>query len=92
MIYILQYSGIKKSDVSSIQDWQENLLLALRPNAVSIVDSFDIPDFILQSALGCFDGNVYEKLFQEANKSPLNEKPVHDSFHKYLKPFLKSNM
>lgn len=51
----------------------EDALAAIRPNAVGIVDSFDIPDMVLGSALGAYDGNVYERLFEEAKKSPLNQ-------------------
>lgn len=64
----------------------------IRPNAVAIVDAFEIPDKILGSALGVYDGNVYEKIFEEAMKSPLNQEPVNKSFHLYLKPFMKSNL
>lgn len=70
----------------------EHCLECIRPNAVGLVDSFDIHDDILGSALGVYDGNVYERLLKEANKSPLNKEPVNESFHKYLKPFLKSNL
>ncbi|BES92692.1 unnamed protein product [Nesidiocoris tenuis] len=88
----LMYSNVKVSDVSSLEEWQDSLLSAIRPNAVSIVDSFDICDEILSSPLGAYDGDVYRRLFDEAMKSPLNQKPVDASFEKYLKPFLKSNM
>lgn len=87
-----QYSSLKPSDVEGLQFLQDSLLNALRPNAVGIVDSFDICDEILDSPLGAYDGNVYQRLFDEANKSPLNDEPVNESFHKYLKPFLKSNL
>lgn len=73
-------------------EWQDALLQEIRPNAVSIVDAFDIADEILSSPLGAWDGNVYERLFEEAQRSPLNSKPVSESYVKYLKPFLKSNM
>ncbi|XP_065204921.1 probable peroxisomal acyl-coenzyme A oxidase 1 [Planococcus citri] len=88
----LMYSNLKASDVPRLQKWQEKLLASIRPNAVGLVDSFDIHDDILGSALGAYDGRVYERLFEEANKSPLNAEPVNESFHKYLKPFLKSNI
>nr|CAH0099019.1 unnamed protein product [Daphnia galeata] len=68
------------------------LLAAIRPQAVNLVDSFDLRDEILASPLGCWDGNVYQRLFDEAAKSPLNQSSVHESFHKYLKPLLKSNL
>lgn len=68
------------------------MLAAIRPNAVGIVDGFDIRDEILASALGAYDGNVYQRLFDEAMKSPLNQESVNQSYQKYLKPFLKSNL
>ena len=79
-------------DINDLQSRLETLLAEIRPNAVSIVDAFDIPDSILGSALGSYDGNVYENLFAEAMKSPLNQEPVNQSFHLYLKPFMKSNL
>lgn len=70
-----------------------SLLGAIRPNAVNLVDSFDIRDEIIDSPLGCWDGNVYERLFAEAAKSPLNQTAVHkESYEKYLKPMLKSSL
>lgn len=56
------------------------------------MDSFDVRDEILGSALGVYDGNVYERLLEDAKKSPLNQSPVDESFEMYLKPFLKSNL
>lgn len=87
-----QHSNVRITDVAGIMDWQDSLLEEIRPNAVSLVDSFDIADEILSSALGSWDGNVYERLYAEAKRSPMNSKPVDESFQKYLKPFLKSNM
>ena len=70
-----------------------DLLAAIRPQALNLVDSFDIRDEILNSALGCWDGNVYQRIFDEAAKSPLNNTAVHqESFQKYLKPLMKSNI
>lgn len=66
--------------------------MAIRPNAVGLVDSFDIRDEILASTLGAHDGNVYERLFEEASKSPLNKEAVNKSFGLYLKPLLKANL
>uniref|UniRef100_A0A023FBQ9 Acyl-coenzyme A oxidase n=1 Tax=Triatoma infestans TaxID=30076 RepID=A0A023FBQ9_TRIIF len=88
----LMYSDVRVGDVPSLQEWQDKLLEDLRPNAVTLVDGFDICDEILNSALGAYDGNVYERLFEEANRSPLNAVPVNKSFHQYLKPFLKGNI
>ncbi|XP_043266221.1 probable peroxisomal acyl-coenzyme A oxidase 1 isoform X1 [Colletes gigas] len=88
----LQFSSLSNEDVPALQRRLEELLALIRPNAVGIVDGFDIRDEILSSALGAYDGNVYERLFAEAMKSPLNQESVNVSFEKYLKPFLKSNL
>ena len=47
----------------------------LRPNTVALTDAFDIPDRVLNSALGGYDGNVYEALYEAAVRSPLNMAP-----------------
>ena len=53
-----------------------DLLKVLRPNAVSLVDAFDFPDGILDSALGRWDGQVYQALYDFSLRSKLNEKQV----------------
>ena len=46
----------------------------IRPHAVRIVDSWKVPDFLLDSALGRYDGKVYEDLFNRAHRlNPLND-------------------
>ena len=56
----------------------------IRPNAVSIVDSFDFTDRELNSILGRRDGHVYENMLEWAKKSPLNKHDVLPFHHKYL--------
>lgn len=49
------------------------LLSALRPHAVKLVDAWAVPDWLLDSALGRYDGRVYEALFDMAHRrNPLN--------------------
>ena len=84
---------MNKEHVLLLQSKYASLLAAIRPHAVNLVDSFDMRDEIINSALGCWDGNVYQRLFDEAAKSPLNQTPVHrESYEKYLKPMLKSSL
>ncbi|CAH0592211.1 unnamed protein product [Chrysodeixis includens] len=84
----LMYSTITNGDIQKLQTRYEELLSLIRPNAVGLVDAFDIRDEILNSTLGAYDGRVYERLMEEALKSPLNAEPVNQSFHKYLKPLM----
>ncbi|KAK7069625.1 Acyl-coenzyme A oxidase (Acyl-CoA oxidase), partial [Halocaridina rubra] len=83
--------ALSTRDVEILEDEMGELLAALRAQAVSIVDSFDIHDKILDSTLGCWDGNVYERLYEEAQKSPLNKTDVPMAYYKYLRPLMKAH-
>ncbi|KAK4494062.1 hypothetical protein PRZ48_014325 [Zasmidium cellare] len=49
------------------------LMQRIRPHAVRVVDSFALPDYLLNSDLGRSDGKVYESLFHRAHvENPLN--------------------
>ncbi|XP_050343192.1 probable peroxisomal acyl-coenzyme A oxidase 1 [Nymphalis io] len=89
---LLRFTSISERDIEQLQNWYEDLLVQLRPNAVGLVDAFDIRDEILNSTLGAFDGRAYERLMEEAMKSPLNAEPVNKSFHSYLKPLMQGKL
>ncbi|XP_068940340.1 peroxisomal acyl-coenzyme A oxidase 2 [Petaurus breviceps papuanus] len=67
-----------------------DLLSLIRKDAVLLTDAFDFSDESLNSALGCYDGNAYERLFQWAQLSPTNTEG-NPAYEKYLRSFLKSN-
>lgn len=53
------------------------LLEEIRPHAVRLVDSWDFPDWQLDSSLGRYDGRVYEDMFYRAAElNPLNKLTV----------------
>jgi acyl-CoA oxidase len=87
---LMQFNDITAGDIEKLQGRVEAVLKRLKVNAIGIVDGFDIPDSVLGSTLGAYDGNVYERLLNEAKKSPLNQEDVNKSFDLYLKPFMKS--
>lgn len=62
--------------VSLIRKQLYTLLQTIRKEAVPLVDAFDIPDEILNSVLGRYDGNVYTHLYEWALKAPRNKKQV----------------
>lgn len=91
--HLIRFVKISSGDVAKLQERMGQVLGRLRPNAVGIVDAFEFPDTELRSALGAADGNVYERLLEDAMKSPLNQEPVNRSFGMYLKPLMsKSKM
>ncbi|KAM7341953.1 acyl-coenzyme A oxidase 1-like [Cochliomyia hominivorax] len=88
---ILKFIPLKEHEIESLHFRLEEILKKLRPDAVALVDGFDFDDRILNSVLGAYDGNVYERLFDSALKHPLNQKPVPKFFDLYLKPFMREN-
>lgn len=65
-----------ESQITQVNGRIKELLTAIRPDAVALVDAFDFQDVTLGSVLGRYDGNVYENLFEWAKKSPLNKTEV----------------
>lgn len=93
MVFVYeQFVAINESEIGNLQTRLENLLHKIRPNAVGIVDGFDFPDNVLCSALGAYDGQVYERIFAQAQKSPLNQEPVNKTFASVLRPFIKPKL
>ncbi|XP_061474753.1 peroxisomal acyl-coenzyme A oxidase 2 [Rhineura floridana] len=66
-----------------------DLLTVIRQDAVPLVDAFDFSDANLNSALGSYDGQVYQRLYEWAKKSPTNHQD-NRVFETYLKPLFRN--
>ncbi|EXJ53613.1 uncharacterized protein A1O5_13180 [Cladophialophora psammophila CBS 110553] len=69
-----QNSGaVSSEDLDKLPAKVLELMERIRPHAVRLVDAWAIPDYLLDSALGRYDGKVYEDLFYRAHMmNPLN--------------------
>uniref|UniRef100_K3WPA5 Acyl-coenzyme A oxidase n=1 Tax=Globisporangium ultimum (strain ATCC 200006 / CBS 805.95 / DAOM BR144) TaxID=431595 RepID=K3WPA5_GLOUD len=68
------------------------LLPVIRKNAVLLTDAWDFTDFELNSTIGRYDGDIYRALVQRAADEPLNKTQVAESYEKYLKPLIQSDL
>ncbi|KAI8984227.1 acyl-CoA dehydrogenase/oxidase C-terminal [Mycotypha africana] len=68
------------------------LLGQIRSEAVGLVDAFALPDYYLHSALGRYDGQVYESMTKMAEKEPLNHTQVVDGYDTCIKPFVHKGL
>lgn len=66
-------NALGEDDLDLLQTRINEVLDELRPDAVALVDGFGFDDYQLQSTLGRYDGNVYEAIYNEAKRSPLNQ-------------------
>lgn len=64
------------------------MLDKIRPNAVALVDAFDISDFRLKSALGKYDGDVYPAIVEAAKRDPLNATEPGPGYQEHLKDLI----
>jgi acyl-CoA oxidase len=55
-----------------------------------LVDAFAIPDYVLNSPLGRFDGNIYESYF--ATVKSRNPQGEHPYFKKVISPLINRNI
>ncbi|KAI6661329.1 Peroxisomal acyl-coenzyme A oxidase 1 [Oopsacas minuta] len=99
--YMLQKSGvfiesgvIHGSDLVELREVLVSLFAEIRTEAVSLVDAFNYPDFVLRSVLGRKDGDVYRAMWDWVQDNPRNKHPdgVHPVYHKYVKQLLASKL
>jgi len=76
------------SIVGLVNDAVKELLRQIRPNAVGLVDGFDLSDRTLVSAIGKRDGNVYEAIYKTAQKSQLNKAEVASGYYEHVRPLM----
>ena len=66
-------NAITTDQLKAVQPRIQQLMAEIRPHAVRLVDAWSIPDYLLESSLGRWDGDVYNDLFRKAHKeNPLN--------------------
>eukprot|EP01006_Ploeotia_vitrea_P042804 TRINITY_DN66661_c13_g5_i1.p2 TRINITY_DN66661_c13_g5~~TRINITY_DN66661_c13_g5_i1.p2 ORF type:complete len:762 (+),score=442.62 TRINITY_DN66661_c13_g5_i1:295-2286(+) len=80
------------AEMRLVQRALKRVLDLLRPDAVALVDAFDIPDRVLNSTIGRYDGNVYEALYESAKQASLNLRDPFDGYNELIKPRLDQDM
>ncbi|KAJ2913498.1 hypothetical protein MD484_g6924, partial [Candolleomyces efflorescens] len=60
----------------------------LLPEAIGLTDAFGFTDWELDSALGVYDGKVYEALWNRAQQDPLNKTQVPVAYEQSIRPML----
>ena len=99
--YVLNKSGafmqcgvLHSTDLVELRRVILSLFQEVRPEAVALVDAFDIPDMVLRSVLGRKDGDVYKAMWEWVQLNPRNKHRfgVNPVYRKYTKQLLKSNL
>ncbi|OGM39650.1 fatty-acyl coenzyme A oxidase (Pox1) [Aspergillus bombycis] len=73
--------AVSQNDLDGFSTHVQHLMEKIRPHAVTFVDAWMIPDYLLDSALGRYDGKVYEDLYYRAHRlNPLNRITVNPNY------------
>ena len=83
---------LSKDQFRFIKERTYEIMKEIRPDSIALVDAFDFSDFVLKSNIGRYDGNVYEALFDSAQKSILNQIDPFVGYEEYLKPHLNKEL
>lgn len=84
--WFLQYGYLNPTHVSSIQSRILVLLDQIRPQAIPLTDAFGLTDYVINSPLGCADGDVYRRIFEKTRQT--NPPKPHAYFERVIKPVL----
>lgn len=83
---------LTRAQANLVREQLHFLFSKVRPNAIALVDSFNHTDHFLGSALGCYDGDVYSRLYKAAWNNPLNDTAVTDGYSDYIRPILTQQL
>lgn len=85
---ILNSSGGSRDPTRSVRMTIKKLCTELLPEAIGLSDAFGFTDWELDSALGVYDGKVYEALWKCVQSEPLNQTEVPTAYEESIKPML----
>ncbi|KAJ3158477.1 fatty-acyl coenzyme A oxidase [Irineochytrium annulatum] len=87
----LQYEFFSAQQIDWVRGKVNDLCKVIRKDAIPLTDAFNYSDFIINSPLGRFDGNVYEQYFQRVNQK-YAPGAVPKYFEKEIKTLLERNL
>jgi acyl-CoA oxidase len=84
-----QSSYLVVSQLDSVRELVNDLLDHILPEVIGLTDAWDFTDASLCSALGMWDGNVYEHIMRWVEQLPINKDEVHNLWAWGVEPVLK---
>ncbi|KAI9303104.1 acyl-CoA dehydrogenase/oxidase C-terminal [Cunninghamella echinulata] len=82
----LQYEYFTPKQMEFIRSQVNVYCKLVRDQAIPLVDSFNLSDYLINSPLGCADGNVYVKYFDQVKRQ--NPQGEHPYFDRLIKPLI----
>ncbi len=80
----LQFGYLKPQQMNMVDLKVLELLDSLRTQVIPLTDAFGLSDFVINSPLGCYDGDVYRRLMDKVIQA--NPQGPHSYFERTVKP------
>jgi acyl-CoA oxidase len=94
----LEHTSLTSGHLHKMRNVMDDILDALTPDAIGLTDSWGFTDASLASALGVWDGNVYETLMAWTRQIPINQAVQLEGgvdklgFQKFTRPILQAKL
>ncbi|KAK0445628.1 peroxisomal oxidase [Desarmillaria tabescens] len=85
---LLTFNLINSDQTRTLRKAISRTCQELLPNAIGLTDAFGFSDWELDSALGVYDGKVYEALWARVQTEPLNRTEVPEAYEESIKHIL----
>ncbi|CDW76918.1 acyl-coenzyme a oxidase [Stylonychia lemnae] len=82
----------KAGHATLIQETLKQLINKLRPQTISIIESFDISDQQITSSIGNQYGDIAETILDQARNSKLNQNELAPGFKEHILPILQGKL
>jgi acyl-CoA oxidase len=86
----LQYEYFTPAQIEFVRSSVNTLCKEVRDQAIPLVDSFNLTDYVINSPLGRKDGNVYVHYFDQVKRS--NPQGEHPYFNRLIKPLIERDI
>ncbi|KAF8147662.1 peroxisomal oxidase [Crassisporium funariophilum] len=85
----IDFPSKSRDPTHSVRLAVQRLCEELLPEAIGLTDAFGFTDWELDSALGVFNGKVYEALWERAQQEPLNSTDIPAAYEVSIKSILE---
>ncbi|OWB76656.1 hypothetical protein B5S32_g811 [[Candida] boidinii] len=85
--FFLQFKILSTESLTNLQSVLKKLLVEIRPKIIGLTDSFKYSDFFINSPIGTYNGDAYQKYFDIVklqNNPSISKAPYSDFFEKQL--------
>ncbi|KAI0042754.1 peroxisomal oxidase [Auriscalpium vulgare] len=86
---LLSFAIVSAGSTRTLREQIAQVCLRLLPEAVALSDAFGLSDWELDSALGVYNGCVYEALWERVQTEPMNQARVTPAYETHIKPILE---